>query len=91
MDRSSLRLVAGEETRAALRRTSVPTKAAPALSNGVRLVREWQGVRHEVVVVEGKFLHHGNTYKSLSQIARAITGARWNGPRFFGLREKAAA
>ena len=79
------------ETRAGLRRASIPTKAPPALSVGVRLAREWQGVRYEVVVVEGGFLHHGKTYKSLSQIARSITGSRWNGPRFFGLRDKAAA
>jgi hypothetical protein len=78
------------DTRAGLRRASVPTKAPPALSIGVRLAREWQGLRHEVVVVEGGFLHHGKTYKSLSQIARSITGSRWNGPRFFGLRDKAA-
>jgi hypothetical protein len=79
------------ETRAALRRSTIPTKAAPALSKGVRLIREWQGVRHEVVVVEGGFLHQGKTHKSLSEIARSITGSRWNGPRFFGLRDKAAA
>jgi len=48
-----------------------------------------KGVRHEVVVVEGGFLHQGETHKSLSQIARSITGSRWNGPRFFGLREDA--
>ncbi len=48
-------------------------------------------MRHEVVVVESGFLHHGSTYKSLSQIARSITGSRWNGPRFFGLRDDKAA
>jgi Protein of unknown function (DUF2924) len=79
------------ETRAALRRSTIATKAPPRLSNGVRLVREWQGVRHEVVVVEGGFLHQGKTHRSLSEIARSITGSRWNGPRFFGLRDKAAA
>ena len=79
------------DARAGLRRASIRAKAPPALSIGVRLVREWKGVRHEVVVVEDGFLHHGRAYKSLSQIARSITGARWNGPRFFGLRDKAAA
>src|SRR5271168_3546623 len=67
------------ETLAALRRSTIPARAAPALSKGVRLIREWQGVRHEVVVVEGGFLHQGKTNKSLSEIARSITGSRWNG------------
>lgn len=75
-----------------LRKASAPTRAEPALSVGARLVREWRGVRHEVVVVNEGFLHHGATHKSLSQIARKITGSRWNGPRFFGLRaDKEAA
>jgi hypothetical protein len=72
--------------RDALRRSQPLATAQPALSIGVRLAREWKGVRHEVVATDGGFLHRGKTYKSLSQIARAITGSRWNGPRFFGLR-----
>jgi hypothetical protein len=59
---------------------------------GVRLVREWQGVPQEVVVLpDGGFMHQGERYGSLSQIARKITGVRWNGPRFFGLRSNRAA
>ena len=77
--------------RDALRRTQPLATAQPALSTGIRLAREWKGVRHEVVAIEGGFLHHGKTYKSLSQIARVITGSRWNGPRFFGLRAEKAA
>ena len=57
---------------------------------GDRMVREWEGVRHEVVAVESGFVYAGQTYKSLSQVARAITGTRWNGPRFFGLRRDQA-
>ena len=53
---------------------------------GTRLVREWQGRVHEVVMTEGGFIWSGNTYASLSQIARLITGTRWSGPRFFGLK-----
>lgn len=78
----------GAETRRALRRAP-PAKSSnePAASPGSRLVREWQGVRHEVTVEEdGAFLHNGLRHRSLSQVARAITGTRWNGPRFFGLR-----
>ncbi len=54
---------------------------------GTRLVREWQGRAHEVIVVDGGFLWSGNTYGSLSEIARSITGTRWSGPRFFGLKD----
>lgn len=60
---------------------------ANALKPGTRLVREWQGRVHEVVITEGGFIWSGNTYGSLSQVARLITGTRWSGPRFFGLRE----
>ena len=58
---------------------------SPALKPGGRLIREWNGVTHAVDVVEGGFLWKGQRYASLSPIARAITGARWSGPRFFGL------
>ena len=54
---------------------------------GTRLVREWKGVGHEVTVVDGGFEYQGRRYRSLSAIARAITGTRWNGPLFFGLRD----
>lgn len=55
---------------------------------GTRLMREWQGKLHEVVVLEDGFLWNGGTYPSLSEIARLITGTRWSGPRFFGLRHR---
>ena len=55
------------------------------------LVREYQGERHEVVVVPDGFHWRGTTYAGLSTIARAITGTIWNGPRFFGLRGKHGA
>ena len=58
------------------------------LNHGTVLVREHQDVRHEVMVVQGGFEWQGQTYASLSTIARAITGTVWNGPRFFGLRNK---
>lgn len=53
---------------------------------GTRLVREWKGVDHETTVIEGGFEYQGRRYRSLSAVARAITGTRWNGPMFFGLR-----
>ena len=55
---------------------------------GTRLIREWQGVEHTVTVLDDGFEYQGRPYKSLSAIARAITGTRWNGYRFFGLRER---
>lgn len=53
---------------------------------GTVLVREHQGVRHEVRIVQNGFEYAGKTWKSLSMIAREITGVSWNGPKFFGLR-----
>jgi Protein of unknown function (DUF2924) len=58
------------------------------LSPGTILVREWNGQTHRVMVVEQGFALEGTTYDSLSKIAHAITGTKWNGPRFFGLRDK---
>ena len=58
---------------------------AISLKPGARLLRAWEGVTHEVMVVEDGFLWAGKTWRSLSAIAREITGTRWSGPRFFGL------
>lgn len=55
---------------------------------GMRLAREWAGRRHEVCVIESGVVYEGCTYGSLSEVARHITGQRWNGPRFFGLRQE---
>jgi hypothetical protein len=52
---------------------------------GTKLIREWKGKVHEVVIAGGTYIWGGQHYRSLSQIARAITGTRWSGPRFFGL------
>ena len=59
-----------------------------ALSEGTVLTREWNGHNHQVIVVGRGFSCEGRMYKSLSEIAKAITGTKWNGPRFFGLRDK---
>ncbi len=55
---------------------------------GSIIVREHEGVLHEVMVVPGGFCWQGKTFESLSTIAKIITGTNWNGPRFFGLRSK---
>ncbi len=62
---------------------SPPLRAQPAA--GTRLVREWNGRMHVVEVTENGFVWDGKSYRSLSAIARRITGAHWSGPRFFGL------
>ena len=54
---------------------------------GTRLIREWQGTPHEVIVQPDHFEYRGTRYKSLSSVARAITGTTWNGWAFFGLRK----
>jgi hypothetical protein len=53
---------------------------------GTRLIREWQGVEHHVTVLQDGYEYAGRPYKSLSAIARGITGTRWNGWIFFGLK-----
>ena len=74
------RIAAGSASRA-----SVGTR----LRTGAKLIREWQGRTWTVEVIDGGFLMAGERYVSLSAVARKITGARWSGPRFFGLAEEA--
>ena len=57
---------------------------------GTRLVREWGGTVHQVVVLERGYEHEGRHYRSLTQVASAITGAHWSGPRFFDLKARRA-
>lgn len=70
----------------AVRTLSTSQEADSALRPGTRLLREWRGATHEVLVVAHGFEHAGKTYKSLSAIARAITGTPWSGPAFFGTK-----
>lgn len=62
-----------------------PSAGSTPLAPGTRLIRGWHGKSHCVDVIEDGFVFEGTTYSSLSAIARQITGARWSGPRFFGL------
>jgi len=64
------------------------TPTALRLKPGTRLVREWHGEIHHVIVLDEGLDYLGARYASLSQIARAITGTRWSGPLFFGLRRR---
>lgn len=64
-----------------------PGAVRPKLKPGARLIREWNGVTHVVEACETGYVYRERTWRSLSAIARAITGAHWSGPRFFGLSE----
>lgn len=75
--RNKLQAIAGDQAVA---------PGGPSLRSGSRLVRDWNGVTHVVDVVKGGYRYQGRIYRSLSAIAREITGARWSGPRFFGLK-----
>lgn len=61
-------------------------EVARRIRTGAVLVRQWQGQTFRVTVADRGFRYSGETFASLSEIARKITGTRWNGPRFFGLR-----
>jgi hypothetical protein len=67
--------------------SSGSTISAPAVKPGTRLVREWRGKSHVVTITEGGYDYQGCRFQSLSEIARQITGTRWSGPLFFGLRD----
>lgn len=69
----------------------IAREGAQKIRAGARLVREWNGRTHAVTVEEGGFTYAGRSYRSLTAIARDITGARWSGPRFFGLVPKRGA
>jgi len=62
-----------------------PSAERRRLVPGARLLRDWNGRTHAVDVTQDGYLYDGITYRSLSAIARRITGAHWSGPRFFGL------
>ncbi|MDO8434047.1 MAG: DUF2924 domain-containing protein [Candidatus Binatus sp.] len=64
----------------------IPQRRASA---GTVLIREWRGVSHRVTVLDNDVVYRGRRYKSLSEVARAITGTRWSGPLFFGLKRRA--
>ena len=59
----------------------------PTLKPGAKLIREWQERTYTITVLQDGFEYEGQRYQSLSKVAREITGVRWSGPRFFGLRQ----
>ena len=85
--RRKLRVIA----RAQERRKSATSLPPPAtnLRPGTVIIKPWRGAQHVVMVLADGFQYQGKVYASLSQLARQITGTRWNGPAFFGLRKRA--
>ena len=84
--RRLLDLLADEVEGTLTRKAQIADPRNPVV--GTKLIREWDGVEHTVTVLKDGFDWGGQRYKSLSAVARAITGTRWNGYRFFGLRER---
>jgi hypothetical protein len=80
LDRSGSPEDAGQRAVIAARRTK-------ELRPGTVLGREWKGKMHRVVVMADGFAWNGKTYRSLTKVSLAITGTRWNGPKFFGVRD----
>jgi hypothetical protein len=81
LERLGEELDGGDRKKSRIRADTIPIA-------GTRLIREWLGVEHVVTVTTDGFEWHGRPYKSLSAIARAITGTRWNGLIFFGLKRR---
>ena len=84
--RRLLDLLADEVEGTLTRKAQIADTRNPVV--GTKLIREWDGVAHTVTVLREGFDWDGRRFKSLSAVARAITGTRWNGYRFFGLRER---
>ena len=89
LDTESRRLLDGAGSpEDAGKRAVDPTRLTSNVRPGTIMAREWNGRMHRVTVLADGFAWNGKTYPSLSKIAFAITGTRWNGPKFFGMREK---
>jgi len=77
--KAKLRQIAGGHTK---------IQPVPQIKSGTRLLREWRGSTHEVLVLGDGVQYRGEKYRSLSEVAKVITGSKWSGPVFFGLRPK---
>jgi Protein of unknown function (DUF2924) len=83
---STCRLLTKVAADASARRPIEVTPESTTLKPGTVLLREWHGTQHQVIVRENGIVFNGNRYKSLSQVAYRITGTKWSGPLFFGLK-----
>jgi len=86
LDRATRRRL--DQAAAALKAGRPLVPSQPKVKPGTRLLREWQGTTHEVLVLEKGVQFRDREWPSLSAVAQEITGAHWSGPRFFGLKEK---
>lgn len=77
----------GTDGKPTLEALGLSSRSERNLAPGTVLVREHDGINHHVMVLDGGFAWNGTTYASLSEVARAVTGTRWNGHRFFGLNK----
>ena len=80
-----------EQSSGRARQSKTIVRSPDLLRPGTLLSREYEGILHKVMVLDRGFGWNGQTFESLSKVALAITGTRWNGPRFFGLRDKPTA
>lgn len=87
LDDETRKLLTRARTAVAKGKSPLP-RSAMKLRPGTVLVREWRGVTHRVLVLDRGFQHENKRFSTLTQIARAITGTHWSGPRFFGLEER---
>ena len=71
----------------ASQRGASKSRTRRSAQTGTVMVREWHGTKHQVTALKDGFVLNGKRYRSLSEVAREITGTRWSGPLFFGLRE----
>jgi hypothetical protein len=69
-------------------KTTLEHIAKPRAGAGTVLIREWHGVSHRVTMLDEEVMYQGRRYKSLSEVARLITGTRWSGPLFFRLKRR---
>lgn len=86
LDRATRRRL--DQVAAALKAGRSPNPPRLKIKPGTRLLREWQGKTHEVIVLEKGVRYRDRDWPSLSAVAQEITGAHWSGPRFFGLKER---
>jgi hypothetical protein len=86
-EKSIQRILRSEDAAAPFDRRAPQTREGVSLKVGALLVREWKGRLERVMILEEGFAWNGQTFGSLSQIAKAMTGTNWNGHRFFGLRQ----
>ena len=88
LDAETIATLRRARTAVASGRSPISHSTGSMLRAGTVLVREWHGITHRVLVLDKGFEHQAKRFGSLSEVARAISGTRWSGPRFFGLQDR---